>query len=653
MNATANSNAEKLFQTSQGIFKACPQDVLGRGTYGIVYRVTHQHDTNLKKAVKTFSPETMDETEGIPSTTLREINALKSLQHPNVMAAEEVVIPSARPLTDMFVVMELCQGTLKDKVVTLAQQHLYVNGDCPWIQSDPPPLPKAYVNEAKVIAWQLLNALAVVHSRGVMHRDLKPANIMWGFDDLLKLGDFGLARFLRGTQHAGLNGTPQQTGEVQTMWYRAPEVLLGDDKYGLLVDDWSIGCVIAELFRFRKSLSSGRVEPDPLFHGRSDVETLMIIFETLGTPRPQVNVSEHYLAGLRYWSDAFPRWDTGTLRDRVPLLDCTGFNLLQQLLKISPSERQAARFLLDHPWFDDVRSRLTQFVPWYRGLEHQYSRMAAVDRLPLPRTMRALAAEKEERLKAAGTTSAQEPCCTLPPDSMTSLFSKGTQTAVQKCPTEYHKDSPVSQQLLKPSHVSQTAPEMLNSRILSGGNRRRSGIVRLSSLNLEPSHMLESQNGLSSTASTVALTLEHTKQQEPSARIASTPAHQLKSSIESSVYTGRGLRRRRLLLTKGIAKLRSAKTSSSPISTRLNDCVAITQLTSTGAQPRRSRLERPSSANSPNRPIGSIHATKTTVSRRLCRQVTVASKPGSNGEHSHTKIDDFVSVKPTVRVLPV
>lgn len=293
------SSNVKIFCTSQGTFKAGPDDVLGRGTYGIVYRVTHIDNEKLKKAVKTFSPETMDEAEGIPSTTLREINALKTLRHPNIMAAEEVVIPTERSLTDMFVVMELCRGTLKDKIVNLIQTHLVNSkGDCCWLKPYSPPLPKVYVEKAKVIVWQLLNALAVVHSRGVMHRDLKPANIMWSFDDLLKLGDFGLARFVRGVQHMTSNTTAQQTGEVQTLWYRAPEVLLGDDKYGLLVDDWSIGCVMAELFRFRKSSASGRIEPSPLFHGRSDVETLMIIFETLGTPRPSESKTNRYLARL-------------------------------------------------------------------------------------------------------------------------------------------------------------------------------------------------------------------------------------------------------------------------------------------------------------------------------------------------------------------
>lgn len=272
----------KEFRTAEGIFEAGPDDVLGKGTYGTVYRVTSKADPTIKKAIKTFVPETMDENEGVPSTTLREVNAVKSVDHPNVMSVHEVVIPASGSLNEIFVVMELCKGTLKEKVQDMVVRHLH--SDSRWIKpTKDATLPAEYVTEAKLVAWQILNAVAVCHSRGIMHRDLKPANILWSDNDLLKIGDFGLARFVRGKPITEDHIVPQ-TGEVQTMWYRAPEVLLGDEKYGMLVDDWSIGCVIAELFRFRMSQSSQRMEPDPLFAGRGDVHTLLLIFESLGSP---------------------------------------------------------------------------------------------------------------------------------------------------------------------------------------------------------------------------------------------------------------------------------------------------------------------------------------------------------------------------------
>nr|XP_027200414.1 G2-specific protein kinase nimA-like [Dermatophagoides pteronyssinus] len=268
---------------------------------------------------------------GIPCTTLREVNAIKSICHPNVMSIQEVVVPDSGNLNDMYIVMELCQGTLTR-----------------WVEPKPrDSLPAEYVRECKLIAWQILNAVAVCHSRGIMHRDLKPANILWGKEGLIKIADFGLARFVRGKALSPEHVVPQ-TGEVQTMWYRAPEILLGDDRYGMLVDDWSVGCVIAEMFRFRVSVSNKRVEPDPIFPGRGDVHTLMLVLESLGTP------TDEYTSELPFFSSHFPSWTSGNLRKKLQLLDDDGFNLISNLLVISPCKRSSSRYLLTHPWFNDV-----------------------------------------------------------------------------------------------------------------------------------------------------------------------------------------------------------------------------------------------------------------------------------------------------------
>eukprot|EP01055_Gregarina_sp_Pseudo9_P003853 Gregarina_sp_Pseudo_9__3852@NODE_3_length_7435_cov_15_869389_g2_i0_p2_GENE_NODE_3_length_7435_cov_15_869389_g2_i0NODE_3_length_7435_cov_15_869389_g2_i0_p2_ORF_typecomplete_len496_score0_58Pkinase/PF00069_25/2_2e49Pkinase_Tyr/PF07714_17/2_1e33Kinaselike/PF14531_6/1_5e08Kdo/PF06293_14/3_6e08Pkinase_fungal/PF17667_1/2_6e05RIO1/PF01163_22/0_00029APH/PF01636_23/0_0017Haspin_kinase/PF12330_8/0_0043FTA2/PF13095_6/3_8FTA2/PF13095_6/1_1WaaY/PF06176_11/1_8e03WaaY/PF06176_11/0_012_NODE_3_length_7435_cov_15 len=397
----------KQFRTKAGIFEAGANDVLGKGTYGTVYKVRHRDNPEIKKAIKTFVPETLDENEGVPSTTLREVNAVKTVNHPNVMSVQEVVFPQNNSLKDMFIVMELCRGTLKEKIQHCIQTHL--NSDQMWL--NPPPgakLPASYMQEAKLMAWQVLNAVAVCHSRGIMHRDLKPANILWSNDDLLKIGDFGLARFVRGVPISKDHLVPQ-TGEVQTMWYRAPEVLLGDEQYGMLVDDWSLGCVVAEMFRFRISTSK-RMESDPLFAGRGDVHTLMLIFEALGTPQ-----NDEYLKTLPYWTSCFPNWPPGALRKKVKLIDDLGYDLICQLLTLSPRDRKASRFLLNHPWFADVRSIINQrYVPWYHGYEQEFIRLLEIDRmpdaqpLPLPQPAQENAAPpNESRPVTASTASSQ------------------------------------------------------------------------------------------------------------------------------------------------------------------------------------------------------------------------------------------------------
>jgi serine/threonine protein kinase len=86
----------------------------------------------------------------------------------------------------------------------------------------------------------MLQGLAYCHSHRIMHRDLKPQNILIDNNGVIKLADFGLARAF---------GLPVKTytHEVVTLWYRAPEILLGTNQYSTPVDLWSVGTIMAEM----------------------------------------------------------------------------------------------------------------------------------------------------------------------------------------------------------------------------------------------------------------------------------------------------------------------------------------------------------------------------------------------------------------------
>jgi len=186
----------------------------------------------------------------------------------------------------------------------------------------------------KIFLYQLLKGVSFCHDRRVLHRDLKPQNLLINKDNELKLADFGLARAF---------GIPVRsyTHEVVTLWYRAPDVLMGSRKYSTPVDLWSVGCIFGEMV-------GGR----PLFPGTSDHDQLMRIFKVLGTPTEE---SWPSMVELPEYKPDFPQ------HPPVPLsqvcskhLEPDGIDLLSSMLKFDPATRITAKDALLHAYFNDL-----------------------------------------------------------------------------------------------------------------------------------------------------------------------------------------------------------------------------------------------------------------------------------------------------------
>ena len=243
------------------------------------------------------------EDEGVPSTAIREISLLKEMNHPNIVKLKDLVHSPDK----LWLIFEYLDYDLK--------KYLDKKGG---------PLEPM---QAKNFLFQMLGGIVACHSKRIIHRDLKPQNLLIDKAGNVKLADFGLARAY-GLPIATL------THEVVTLWYRAPEILLGQKEYSLPVDLWSVGCIFAEM-----------VQKRPLFAGDSEIDQIFKIFQQLGTP------TEHTWPGINKLKDfklTFPKWQEQPLNKKVTNLDPIGMDLLNRMVILEPSKRITAKQAMQH-----------------------------------------------------------------------------------------------------------------------------------------------------------------------------------------------------------------------------------------------------------------------------------------------------------------
>ncbi|NWW26952.1 CDKL2 protein, partial [Falcunculus frontatus] len=191
--------------------------------------------------------------------------------------------------------------------------------------------------------FQIMRGIAFCHSHNIIHRDIKPENILVSQSGVVKLCDFGFARPLATSGEV-------YTDYVATRWYRAPELLVGDSKYGRPVDVWAIGSLITEM-----------LTGEPLFPGDSDIDQLFHITKCLGNliPRQQELFYKNPLfAGMKLPEVK----ELESLEKRYPKLPAAALDLAKECLQIDPDKRPSCAELLQGDFFnkDGFAERFTQ-----------------------------------------------------------------------------------------------------------------------------------------------------------------------------------------------------------------------------------------------------------------------------------------------------
>ncbi|KAL3366287.1 hypothetical protein AABB24_011113 [Solanum stoloniferum] len=279
---------------------------IGQGTYSNVYKA-RDLETDKIVAMKKVKFVNMD-----PESVrfmAREICILRRLDHPNVMKLEALV--TSRISGSIYLIFEYMEHDLAGL------------SSAPGIKFTEPQI-KCYMQ-------QMLLGLEHCHSRGILHRDIKGSNLLIGDNGVLKIGDFGLATSFKPNQKQPL------TSRVVTLWYRAPELLLGATEYGVAIDMWSAGCILAELFNGK-----------PIMPGRTEVEQMHKIFKLCGSPSEEYwSKSKLPLATSFKQQNPYKRGIADTFKDLPP----TALALVDTLLSIEPENRGTASSALNSEFF--------------------------------------------------------------------------------------------------------------------------------------------------------------------------------------------------------------------------------------------------------------------------------------------------------------
>lgn len=290
-------------------------EVLGQGAYGKVYK---GQDLRTGQIVALKKALTTSDEEGIPPTTLREISILRTVSECEYIVKLLDVISSKTKSgkSILYIVFQYLDCDLRAFMLSKDGKR---NG--------------LSTKVAKELCFQLLLGLKHCHEQGIMHRDLKPQNLLIENGIKLKIADFGLSRNFN-------IPVGKYTHEIVTLWYRAPEILLGARYYSTSIDVWAVGCILVEM-----------ITGKPLFCGESEIEQLLAIFRILGTPSGK---SWPCITSFKDWHE-FPQWNSRSLTEVLPKLDGDGIQLIISLLRLDPSKRISVSNAIDSSFFDEIR----------------------------------------------------------------------------------------------------------------------------------------------------------------------------------------------------------------------------------------------------------------------------------------------------------
>ncbi|CAI4225530.1 unnamed protein product [Auanema sp. JU1783] len=311
------------FQFGSASKKYEAQKNIGAGAFGIVCEAV-ESTSKQKFAIKKIGHASATPT--LARRTLREIRVLRYINHDNIIRLDEIFRTPGPLGTDVFMVMELMDGSL----------HQVIYGE---------PIEDTLVAH---FLLQILLGLRYLHSAGIAHRDLKPSNLLVNKDCTLKIADFGMAKL---AEKHHIDEVEEHcfymTQHVATLPYRAPELLFVMSQHSTAVDMWAVGCILAEMFLRRE-----------LFSGRSVSVQIKIILNMLGAPENHIIEQikcERTRKSIENYSDSTCRSWSEIMKTNDRIVPKKALDLLSQLCEMDPSHRAKVDDTIHHPFIQQYK----------------------------------------------------------------------------------------------------------------------------------------------------------------------------------------------------------------------------------------------------------------------------------------------------------
>ena len=289
--------------------------VCGNGSFGIVFQGKILHTGETIAIKKVYQDRRFRN---------REFSIMSLLDHPNIVKVRHAFYTTGEKLDEIY--LNLVMNYVPENLNRLNKSYFEKKEQIPLFL-------------IKLYCFQIARALNYIHNKKICHRDIKPQNILLDPQtNRIYICDFGSAKLLKRDE--------SNVSYICSRFYRAPELLLGNEYYTTSIDIWSFGCVVAELFKGK-----------PLLRTENKDEQINKIMECLGGPKEEDLAIIIDKPAAHELAKSTKSIKAKNFADVLPNCPSEIIDLISKILIYNPRKRLTAVEIMAHPAFDELKNK--------------------------------------------------------------------------------------------------------------------------------------------------------------------------------------------------------------------------------------------------------------------------------------------------------